>query len=100
MASKGIFESKYGSRERGAVWQNITKNLINWEEFALTARSIWYHFTTLVKWYKSKTRQEFKGEELSENEQLLEDIIERFEENECRTKADTQKRQSYIENVK
>ena len=95
IVSKGIFESKYGSRERGAVWQNIAENSINWEEFALT-----YHFTTLMKWYKSKARQEFKGEELSENERILENIIERFEESECRTKADTQKRQSYIKNVK
>ena len=37
-------------------------------------------------------------EELSENEQLLEDLIEKFEEKECRTKADTQKRQFYIKN--
>ena len=52
-----------------------------------------------MKRYKSKTRREVKGtglwgEELSENEQLLEDLIERFEESESRTKADTQKRQS------
>ena len=37
-------------------------------------------------------------EELSENEQLLEDLIEKFEEKERRTKADTQKRQFYIKN--
>ena len=52
-----------------------------------------------MKRYKSRTRRDVKGtgllgEELSENEQLLEDLIERFEESESRTKADTQKRQS------
>ena len=35
---------------------------------------------------------------LSENEQLLEDLIERFEEAEHRTEVDTQKRQPDIEN--
>ena len=55
------------------------------------------HFTNLMKRYKSKTRLEIKntglgGEELSENKQL--EDIERFEKNKCRTKADTQKRQS------
>ena len=58
-----------------------------------------------MKRYKSKTRREVKGtglegEELSENEQLLEDLIDRFEESEHRTKVDTQKRQSYIVNEK
>ena len=44
--------------------------------------------------YKFKTRQEVKGTgrgggELSENEQLLENLIERFEESERRTDVDT-----------
>ena len=55
--------------------------------------------------YKSKIRKEVKGtglggEELSENEQLLEDSVERFEESERRTEADAQKTQSDIENKK
>ena len=58
-----------------------------------------------MKRYKLKTIQEVKGTrlasgELSENDQLLEDLIERFQESERRTKADNQKRQSYIENKK
>ena len=53
--------------------------------------------------YKFKTRQEVKGTgrgggELSENEQLPENLIERFEESERRTDVDTQNRQSDIEN--
>ena len=105
MASKGIFESKYGNKERGAIWQNIAKMLNNCEEFALTARSLRYHFTTLMKRYRPKTRREVKGtglggKELSENEQLLEDLIERFEESGRRTKTDAQKTLPYIENEK
>ena len=98
MASKGIFESKYGSGERGAIWQNIAGSLNNCEEFALTARSLRDHFTTLMKSCKSKPRWEVKGtgsegDKLSENEQLLEDLIERFKESErSRTRADTLKK--------
>ena len=72
----GIFESKSGSRERGAIWQNIAENLNNFQEFAVTARSLRDHFTTLMKKYKLKTRQEvwgigLKGEELCENSNFL-----------------------------
>ena len=79
--------------------------LSNCEKFALTVRSLRYYFATLRKRYKSKTRREVKdtglgGKELSENEQLLEDLIERFEESGRRTKADTQKTLSYIETKK
>ena len=84
MSSKGIFESISGRRERGAVWQNIAVNLNNLQEFGVPAPSLRDHLTTLMKKYKLKTRQEvrdigLKGEELSENEQLQEDVIERFE---------------------
>ena len=100
MVSKGIIESRSGNREKRFIWQNIVDNLNNCEEFHLG-----FHFTTLMKNYKPKIRQEVKGtglggKELSENEQLLEDSIERFEESERRTEADAQKTQSDIENKK
>ena len=100
MASKGIIESRSGNREKRFIWQNIVDNLNNCEEFHLG-----FHFTALMKNYKSKIRQEVKGtglggKELSENEQPLEDSVERFEESERRTEADAQKTQSDIENKK
>ena len=55
-------------------------------------------FTTLMKKYKSKTKT--SREKLSENGQLLEDLIERFEERQRKVEADTQKRQSDIKNEK
>ena len=58
-----------------------------------------------MKKYKSKTRQEVKdagleGEEHSENEELLEELTDRFEESERGMEANAQKRQSDIENKK
>ena len=68
----------------------------NCKEFAVTVRSLRDHFTNLIKRDKLKTRLEIKktglgGEELSEKNQLLDDIMERFEESKRRTKVDTQK---------
>ena len=60
LASKGIFESKSGSWGRVAIWQNIADNLNNFEKLAVTELSLRDHFTTLMKKYKSKTRQESK----------------------------------------
>ena len=62
-------------------------------------------FTVHMKKCKSKTRQVvigtgLRGEELSEDEQLPEDLTERFEESERRTEANTQKRLFHIENEK
>ena len=84
---------------------NIADNLNNCEKFGVTARGLRDRFTTLMKMYKSKTRREVKdtglgSEELSENEQLLENLTERFEESEHRTEVDAPKRQSNIENEK
>ena len=50
-----------------------------------------------MKKYKSKTRQGVKdagleGEELCKNEELLEELTDRFEESERRMEANTQKR--------
>ena len=102
IATKSIFKSKYvkvGKKETYGRIQQLISN--NCEEFAVTVRSLRDHFTNLIKRYKSKARLEMKntslgGEELSENKQLLEDIIERFEESKRRTKADTKKRQTIL----
>lgn len=45
MARKSISARK----KRGATRQNMTENLNNCNEFALTARSLANHFTTLMK---------------------------------------------------
>ena len=99
MASKGVFESKSGSRERGAIWQNIADNLNNCEEFAVTTWSHKDPFITPMKKYKSKTRQEIKGTGLG-SEELFEDRIEGFEESEYRMEAVNQKKSSLISKPK
>lgn len=94
MANKGIFESKPGSRERRTIWQNITGHLNDWKFYSNGAKPLRSFYYTYEKAKSISQRQEvkdfgLKGEELSKNEQFLEDLIKRFEESERRTEADT-----------
>ena len=60
MARKGIFENKSRSRERGTIWQNMAENKNNCKEFALTARSLKDHLTTLMKSTSQKQDEKSK----------------------------------------
>lgn len=81
MGGQGIFHYKAGSRERGAVWQVIASNLnCHKDLFEVTARGVRDQFTLLSRQHKSKTSRELKGsgtggEELTEYEILIEDMI-------------------------
>ena len=80
MAAKGVFNHRSGSRERGQVWQNIATSLNAYEEFLVTARAVRDRFTTLMKKYQAQTNADLKrsgigGDELSEYEILIEDLI-------------------------
>ncbi|XP_078382732.1 uncharacterized protein LOC144665364 [Oculina patagonica] len=86
MGGQGIFHYKAGSRERGAVWQVIASNLnCHKDLFDVTARGVRDRFTLLSRRYKSKTSRELKGsgtggDELTEFELLMEDMIALSEE--------------------
>ena len=86
MGGQGIFHYKAGSRERGAVWQLIASNLnCRKDLFVVTARGVRDRFTLLSRRYKSKTSRELQGsgtggEELTDYEILIEDMIALNEE--------------------
>ena len=61
MTSKGMFESKSGSTERGTTWHNIIDNLNNCKGLAITTQTLRYHFASHINTYKSKTRREVRG---------------------------------------
>ena len=90
MASFGVFKHKLGSRERGHVWQQMVTNLNGYPIFSVTLRAGREHFTTIMRKYKAKIRKEVHGtslggQELTECETLLEDLIERYEESELKS---------------
>ena len=99
MAARGIFQNKAGSRERGNIWQEIATNLNNYEEFVVTLRGVRDRFSVIMKSYKAKTRKEVQGtglagEELTEYEMILEDLIERFEESDRNTEEESDKKRA------
>lgn len=94
MGGQGIFHYKAGSRERGTVWQVISNNLnCHKDLFDVTARGVRDRFTLLSRRYKSKTSRELKGsgsggEELTEFDLLMEDMISLSDE--CDKKAESE----------
>ena len=74
---------------------NIADNLNNCEEFAITARGL-REIILLPSWKGTSQKQDGKSKVATS----WRPNTERFEENERRTEANTQKRQPDIENEK
>ena len=96
MGGQGIFHYKAGSRERGAVWQVIASNLnCHKDLFEVTARGVRDRFTLPSRRHKSKTSREIKGsgtggEELTEYEILIEDMIALSEESDKKAESEAE----------
>ena len=99
MASLGVSQHKSGSRERGHVWQQMATNLNGYPNFSVTLRAGSEHFTTIMRKYNAKIRKEVQGtslggQELTECETLLEDLIERYEESELKSEQEVTDKKS------
>ena len=100
MGGQGIFHYKAGSRERGAVWQVIASNLnCHKDLFEVTARGVRDRLTLFSRRYKSKSSRELKGsrtggEELTEYEILIEDMIAMSEESDKKGGVRSRERKS------
>ena len=92
MASLGVFKRKSGSRERDQVWQQITTNLNGYPNYSVTLRAIRERFTTIMRKYVQGTG--LGGQELTEYETLLEDLIERYEESELKSEQEVADKKS------
>ena len=89
-----IFSFKAGSRERGNAWQHIAETLNLLEGFVVTSRSVRDHFTTISKKYIAQARKQegatgLGGEEPTEYETLIEEIIELSKESDLKYINDT-----------
>ena len=92
MASLGVFKHKSGGRERDQVWQQITTNLNGYPNYSVTLRAIRERFTTIMRKYVQGTG--LGGQELTEYETLLEDLIERYEESELKSEQEVADKKS------
>ena len=99
MASLRVFQHKSGIRQRGQVWQQTATNLNGYPNFSVTLRAVKERSTTIIRKYKAKIRKEvqgtgFGGQELTEYETLLEDLIERYEESELKSEQEVADKKS------
>ena len=99
MASLGVFQHKSGSREWGQVWQQVASNLNIYSNFSVTLHAVGELFTTIMRKYKAKIRKEVQGnglggQELTEYETMLEDLIERYEERELKSEQEVADKKS------
>ena len=97
MGGQGLFQYKAGSRERGRVGQVIANNLNCHKNLfdGVTPRGVRDRFTLLSKNYKAKMSEEIKstgtgGEELTEFEMLMEELIALSEESGRKGEAETE----------
>ena len=81
VAAEGVFRNnKSGSRERGALWQNVASALVA-ESLSVTVRSVRDRYNILAKKWRAKIRREEKesgggDEQLTEVEILVEELVE------------------------
>ena len=81
VAGEGVFRNnKAGSRERGALWQNVASALVA-ESLSVTVRSVRDRYNILAKKWRAKIRREEKesgggDEQLTDGEILVEELVE------------------------
>ena len=86
VAAEGVLTHKPRSKERGTLWQTIAIKL-NAMGDEVTSRSVRDHYNNMSKKYRARMAREERstgegGSELTEEEQLLEDLIEIEDETE------------------
>jgi len=99
MAARGVFDYKSGSRERGNAWQEVATavNTEHSEHFNVTMRGVRDRFTTNMKKYKAKVRNEI---EMSEFDMIIEDLIERYDESERKSNEENNAKKSQADEDK
>ena len=93
IAAEGVFKHKHLSRERGSAWQTVSDSLNGYKEGGfkeLSARSVRDRYTVLQKKHKAKAAAEELesgggGEEPTEAENLLDELISLQENTEKQT---------------
>ena len=102
MAAEGVMHHKPKSGDRGSSWQKVADNLNPLPQFEINTRSVRDRFNILAKKHKVKMAKEERstgggGEELSELENLLEELIEIGEETDQKVEEEAVTRKNVIE---
>jgi hypothetical protein len=106
LAGEGVLHHKLKSRERGAGWLIIAKKLQpSFPGIEVTAPAVRDHYGVLERKHENKMAQEeratgISGEELTEVEGLLEELIEIYEETERRVEGGNEIKKANVEKEK
>ena len=87
IAAEGVLTHKQGSKERGTKGQKVADNISVSVGHDLTSRAVRDRYNMVAKKYRARMAREERatregGEELTENESLLEELIEIEDETE------------------
>ncbi|XP_028415549.1 UPF0746 protein DDB_G0281095-like [Dendronephthya gigantea] len=103
IAAEGVLQHKAKSRDRGAGWQLVASKLgSTCENVEVTSRAVRDHFKALEKRHKARMAQEERAsgisvEELSEQERLLEELVEINEATERRAEEEDDEKKTAAE---
>lgn len=106
VAAEGVFMHKFGSRERGKIWQAVASELNTYPGFNVTARSVRDRYTVLSRKHKTKNSQEQResggggDKEPTEIEHILEDLIEISDVTDKRCEEESEKKKELNEQEK
>ena len=101
VAAEGLLIKKEKSRERGAGWQTVANNLNPIFDTELTSRSVRDHYNNLSSKHKARLAREMRatgegGDELTEKEELLEELMQFEEETELHVDEENAARNEMI----
>ena len=100
IAGDGILKHKAKSRERGTSWLNVANKLVpSFPYVEVTSRAVRDRYNTLAKKHEFKNPEEERetglgGEELTEREMLLEELIDIEEETERRIEEESDEKKA------
>ena len=103
--TEGVFSHKSGSRERGSTWQNVSTSLNAFEGFCLSGRAVRDRVTYLMKKFSAKNNAEINatgigGEEPTEYEILLQDLLDLSNDSDARQETINEKRKATVDDEK
>ena len=104
VAALGVLTHKSGSKERGQIWQQVAENLNQNDEFYVANRAVRDRLSTIMKKYRVLINKDKKlsgegGEEATEYDVLIEELIELSDDTDarCEEKAKEKEKAMTIE---
>ena len=102
VAALGVLSHKSGSKERGQLWQQVAENLNQNDDFYVTNRAVRDRLSTIMKKYRVLINKDKKlsgegGEEVTEYDVLIEELIELSDDTDAHCEEKAKEKEKAIE---